>query len=120
MAESRTPQELLKELEETLESREVTYGHFSEIADLSTSLRKSWTEQLHAHPLYSSKRLRLVEEAGVMILHKLSRLACGIPSHRDSWMDIAGYALRTAMELERIDEEMWRKIEQESESNDAV
>jgi len=96
----------IKELETTLLSREDRYGHFSDIAALSTDLRTTWHIAFQARDemeLDVYKNWGLISEAATMILHKLSRIAIGDPTYRDNWMDIAGYAMRLVMEMDRLE-----------------
>ena len=96
----------INELGKTLISRGDRYGHFSDIAALSTDLRTTWHIAFQARDemeLDVYKNWGLISEAATMILHKLSRIAIGDPTYRDNWMDIAGYAMRLVMEMDRLE-----------------
>ena len=98
----------VKELDEAMSAREGLYGYFADIAVLSTSLRETWQHSADFHRDVSrdtDTECRLASEAANMILHKLSRIAVGGPTYRDNWVDIAGYAMRVAIELDRLDKE---------------
>ena len=95
----------IEELEKVLSSRGDQYGNFADIALLSSTLRERWVYTFDVNTDVTASTLierGMAKEAATMILHKLSRIAIGDPTHRDSWMDIAGYALRTVMELDRL------------------
>lgn len=96
------PSGRIEELRNTLNSREQVYGEFTNIAALSTTMRYAWEKVLYSNPFFNDGGRSLVSEAANMILHKLARIASGDPYSRDSWMDIAGYAMRTVMEMDRI------------------
>lgn len=96
----------INELGKTLLSREDRYGHFSDIAALSTDLRTTWHiafQKCDEKGINSYESWGLISEAATMILHKLSRIAIGGPTYRDNWMDIAGYAMRVVMEMDRLE-----------------
>jgi len=99
---------MLKELKKDLDQRGESYGRFAEQAHISVSLKNivdlafndSWTfAQL------PSRKQHVVQEGLSMILHKISRLANGDPTHYDSWKDIAGYAAIVVRDLEALTEE---------------
>lgn len=109
------PENRMGELQAILLSREGTYGDFSDIAALSTTMRHAWENVLYSKPIFDKTRISLVTEAATMILHKLARIANGDSFSRDSWMDIAGYAMRTVMEMDRLAAEFCeeqRKLEE--------
>jgi hypothetical protein len=68
-----------------LSQRNSTYGSFLDNASVTNDL-------------YSCIELRVLEEepyikeALHMILHKISRIACGDKSYKDNWVDIIGYS----------------------------
>lgn len=76
----------------TLNEREGDYGLFGDFSDKAEFSQKlkdmindsfGWTE--FASPTE--------KESMHMIIHKISRIVHGNPSHVDSWRDIAGYAM---------------------------
>lgn len=103
------PENRIEELARMLDSRQSTYGDFSDIAELSTALRDKWESLLLSFPSFDDQRMSLLREGGNMILHKLARIASGDHFARDSWLDIAGYAMRVVMELDRLAEEFCEK-----------
>ena len=75
------------EVENVLQERGATYGDFRAVAHRSQSI------QTHLRLDDSTKRYNDVQrEALQMIASKLARIASGDANHRDSWIDIAGYA----------------------------
>jgi hypothetical protein len=70
-----------------LEERGGQYGDFTGMAILSQELK----EVLVTKRMSPSQR-----ECMEMICVKLARLAVGNPNHKDSWVDIAGYATLAA------------------------
>lgn len=75
------------ELEAIIEQRGNAYGDFrtqgiiaQELKDVVRTL-PNWAF-LQAHQ----------RESMEMIMHKIARIMNGDPNHRDSWVDIAGYA----------------------------
>ena len=99
------PENRMGELQAILLSREGT----------STTMRHAWENVLYSKPIFDKTRISLVTEAATMILHKLARIANGDSFSRDSWMDIAGYAMRTVMEMDRLSAEFCeeqRKLEE--------
>lgn len=75
------------EVENVLQERGATYGDFRTVAYRSQSIQT----QMRLDD--STKRYNDVQrEALQMIASKLARIASGDANHRDSWIDIAGYA----------------------------
>lgn len=75
------------EIENVLQERGAAYGDFLTVAYRSQSI------QSHLRLDDSSKRYGDAQrEALQMIASKLARIASGDANHRDSWVDIAGYA----------------------------
>lgn len=70
-----------------LEEREKTYGKFTELAVLSSEIRIFWENKAGWWNLSAAQR-----EVILMISVKLARILNGDPKHKDSWLDIAGYA----------------------------
>lgn len=71
------------ELTEILEQRGNDYGDFGDVAAVCEAAEK----------LFLSPRMTDVQRCAMkMIIMKQARIACGNPTHKDSWMDIGGYA----------------------------
>lgn len=75
------------EIEETLNERGKNYGEFSSHAYISQQLKDMMGNTPSWSKCSASQR-----EALDMIVHKIARILNGNPNHRDSWIDIAGYA----------------------------
>jgi hypothetical protein len=75
------------ELEAIIAKRGAAYGDFRTQGIIAQELKDAvrtlpgW-ERLEAHQ----------RESLEMIMHKIARIMNGDPNHRDSWVDIAGYA----------------------------
>jgi hypothetical protein len=76
-------------LETTLAQRGQEHGEFSEMANITQQLKDVMhnAEGTHWEALSADKK-----EALEMIVHKIARILCGNPEHKDHWHDIAGYA----------------------------
>lgn len=75
------------EIENVLQERGGVYGDFDVVAYRSQRI------QHHMRLRDSEKRYcETQREALQMIASKLARIASGDANHRDSWVDIAGYA----------------------------
>jgi hypothetical protein len=67
------------------------YGDFTHQGVIAQDLKEYMREQ------DGWKRLKSHQKESLdMIAHKISRILNGDPQHRDSWVDIAGYAQITA------------------------
>jgi hypothetical protein len=82
-------------IEEILEDRENDYGTFALLALLSQSLKKRVSSHDDWALLAPDKR-----ESIEMILHKIARIVTGNSNKKDSWDDIAGYAILISKTLE--------------------
>jgi transposase-like protein len=79
-----------------LNERATTYGHFYMQAELSQALKNT----IMAHLIEAKKTLVAdQQEALEMILTKIARITNGNSNHVDSWDDIAGYATLVAKRL---------------------
>ena len=76
------------EITDILNERGANYGEFSDVAKLTLTVMAMLEEHGGIHRMTHSQQL-----AVAMIVQKLSRLLNGNTHHRDSWDDIAGYAL---------------------------
>ena len=82
------------DVEQVTEERGSQYGDFATQGQIAQTLKdylrefEGW-DRLNAHQ----------REAMDMILHKISRIVNGNPNHKDSWVDIAGYAHIVAIRI---------------------
>ena len=85
------------ELDGVLNNRASTYGSFAQSAHIAVQLKGVMHNAIARGdvPLFPDQLLALD-----MIAVKISRILSGNPSHRDSWVDIAGYAKLVADRLE--------------------
>ena len=79
-------------IQDTLNERESTHGGFSDSARVTQELKMV----LHCENAVMTDTQK---EAIDMICHKLGRIVCGNPNHKDHWHDIAGYATLVENEL---------------------
>lgn len=82
----------------TLADRRKTHGDFKEMAITTQSILAE-LQQGSSYALLSFPQ----REALHMIVHKMARITSGDPDHRDSWLDIAGYAQLIVKELDNED-----------------
>ena len=73
-------------IQETLAEREKTHGSYERQAACCYMMKHEMN--LYRRGSFSPQQV----EALYMILHKISRIACGDPDFKDHWDDIAGYA----------------------------
>lgn len=74
-------------IESILSERQNTYGEFIDNATISQLLK----DVLKKAPSYS--RLTPIQKESLeMMMSKVSRIVCGDPNYKDSWVDIAGFA----------------------------
>jgi hypothetical protein len=76
---------------EILAARGAVHGDFTDHARVTQNLKAMARNHTNFDNLSADKR-----EAVEMILHKIGRIICGNPDHRDHWVDIAGYATLSA------------------------
>jgi len=81
----------LSDINETLKERGRQYGNFAEQAKINQAIKKAMADSPNYRLLCNDKR-----EALDMIASKIGRILNGDPEHKDSWDDIAGYALLVA------------------------
>lgn len=79
-------------LNETLEQRGEQYGDFRQMAEFSQELKNL---------LLTDQMTAVQREVTEMICVKLARIVNGNPNHRDSWLDIAGYAQLVVNDIDR-------------------
>lgn len=75
----------MADIQETLAARAATHGEFREFSVICQSLKAIIKDSMDTED-------PMILEAIDMICHKLARIACGDPTHKDHWHDIAGYA----------------------------
>jgi hypothetical protein len=68
-----------------LSQRNNTYGSFKDNSDVTNGLYEL------VEP-WVAKEKPYIKEALHMVLHKISRIACGDKSYKDNWVDIIGYS----------------------------
>lgn len=84
------------EVDKVLDTRASTYGSFMQSANVAVRIKAVM------HNAIAKEDLHLMPDqilALDMIAVKISRILSGNPSHRDSWLDIAGYAKLVADRL---------------------
>lgn len=89
---------MTEKLPEVLRERGQNYGLFSDMSQVAQDLKSVVRAALTQNPQYaacSDADKATLNEGLDMILHKISRIACGDPTFHDSWLDIAGYATIT-------------------------
>lgn len=82
------------EIKSMLGQRAVTHGDFNYNSVVSQNLKEIVREGHCWVDMADNQR-----EAIDMILHKIGRITGGNPNTRDSWVDIAGYAMLVANTL---------------------
>ena len=88
------------DLRETLDGRGGCYGKFKGHAQVTQAIKRVMADHARAHaykPFTDSQW-----EALEMIAHKLGRIVNGDPDYADSWIDIAGYAMLVADDLQGV------------------
>jgi hypothetical protein len=73
------------DITDVLEQRHGRYGSFIDNANVTNSLYEIVEPWVQKDDPY-------IKEALHMILHKISRIACGDKSYKDNWVDIIGYS----------------------------
>lgn len=86
------------EINKVLAERGVNYGDFSFVAFRSQQIQN----HLRVHDP-EKQYTPTQREALQMIASKLARIVTGNPGHRDSWIDIAGYAQLAANSIEKTE-----------------
>lgn len=79
---------------DTLEERKNIHGDFSAIAEVAQDLKFV----LHNSPNWDSLTPAM-KESLEMQAHKQARILAGTPELKDSWHDIAGYAILVEQDL---------------------
>jgi len=84
-----------KEVRSLLEARKETHGSFTENAHISQGL-----QEVVAMGTKWPNMTPVQKEATRVICAKIARICTGDPNHKDSWDDIAGYAILAADRIE--------------------
>lgn len=86
-----------EELDTVLDRREDQYGSYMQSADTAIKIKSAMHNAIARNDLhlYPDQLMSLD-----MIAVKISRIVNGNPAHRDSWLDIAGYAMLVADRLQ--------------------
>ena len=86
-----------EELDTVLDKREEQYGSYMQSADTAIKIKSAIHNAIARNDLhlYPDQLMSLD-----MIAVKISRIVNGNPAHRDSWLDIAGYATLVADRLQ--------------------
>lgn len=83
--------------EEILEQRGERYGEYINVATTSGKIKEILSQGVGHPPLDYEMR-----ESTDMIANKLSRIVNGDPYYKDSWQDIAGYAMLIVNKLDKL------------------
>lgn len=75
----------MTDVHEILDERRNQYGSFENVALYTEHVNKVLSNN-------AENRTDAMNMAIYMIASKLARIASGNPNHKDSWVDIAGYA----------------------------
>jgi hypothetical protein len=91
------PEPEVSGVDTVLDERESQYGSYMQSADTAIKIKSALHNAIARNDLhlYPDQLMSLD-----MIAVKLSRIANGNPAHRDSWIDIAGYATLVADRLQ--------------------
>jgi hypothetical protein len=84
-----------KEIRNILDERKETHGSFTENAEISQGLQ---SVVAMGSKWYNMSAVQ--KEAIRVICAKIARICTGDPNHKDSWDDIAGYAILAADRIE--------------------
>ena len=93
-------------IDKILEERGAQYGDFADLATLVQSIKVSISVHLSKNENFATlgrRQQAVIEEALDMILLKIGRLAVGDPTKKDTWDDIAGYALLPHKSMDRAE-----------------
>lgn len=83
----------MTDVNEILTERQSQYGSFENVALYTELVNKVLSNN-------KEQRTDVMNMAIYMIASKLARIASGDPTHKDSWVDIAGYAQLVVNTLE--------------------
>lgn len=88
----------MSEVDATLAERGAIYGDYAGVALTSQALKSV----LHDGASFETRLSAIEQESIDMIANKLARIVNG-KRHRDSWLDIAGYAMLAAGDEPNVD-----------------
>jgi hypothetical protein len=75
----------MTDITEVLEQRHERYGKFIDNANVTNALYEIVEPWVQRDDPY-------IKEGIHMVLHKISRIACGDTKYKDNWIDIIGYS----------------------------
>lgn len=84
----------MTQIQQVLNERQTTYGNYSQVAAITESIMSILS-------MNKDQRTSEMNMSLYMITSKLARIVNGDPTHKDSWVDIAGYAQLVADSLEK-------------------
>ena len=84
----------MSKIQDTLNEREKTYGSYAENCELTQDVK----DILRAHHGWKSMSPQ-AKQSVEMIVYKLARIITGDHGHKDSWHDIAGFAILITQDL---------------------
>ena len=93
-------------IDKILKERGAQYGDFASLAELVQTMKVSVGMHLSYNANFAvlnKGQQAVIEEALDMILLKIGRLAVGDPTKKDTWDDIAGYALLPHKSMDRAE-----------------
>ena len=79
---------------DTLDDRQKAYGNYAENCELTQKMK----DILRSHPGWKTMRPEM-KQSMEMIVYKMARIITGDHSHKDSWHDIAGFAILIEQDL---------------------
>lgn len=85
------------ELDTVLDKREEQYGSYMQSSDTAIKIKGAMHNAIARNDLHLFPDQLMSLD---MIAVKISRIVNGNPAHRDSWLDIAGYAMLVADRLQ--------------------
>jgi len=83
--------------EEILDQRGERYGEYTNVATTSRTIKEAIVNGSNIEAAGDDMR-----ESMDMIANKLARIVNGDPYYKDSWQDIAGYAMRIGHKLDKL------------------
>lgn len=86
------------EINDTLATREKTYGQYLMVSKISQDIKKV----MRNSPNYSLMP-DYMKESLELVANKLARILNGDPLYDDSWRDISGYCTLVLMEIEEME-----------------
>ena len=88
------------DVDETLDTRALSYGKFKDGAALMQGIKRQMAEHAQKHEkTFADDQWEALE----MIVHKIGRIVNGNPDVVDHWVDIAGYAKLVSDRLQGVE-----------------